>query len=218
MTSPAHPIRIASRDRDLRAGVRVEVLTLIWMVAEAALAIGAGALARSALLTAFGIDSVIELVAAAVLLWRLLVEARGAPIDRVARAERRAATATGWALVMLCAYILITAAVSLVARAHPESSVVGLAVTGAALLVMPLLTARKRQLAGRLDSAALRGDAACSVTCAYLAATAVIGLALNAALGWWWADAVAALALLYWLVREAREALTGGCTSSCGCS
>jgi divalent metal cation (Fe/Co/Zn/Cd) transporter len=85
---------------------------------------------------------------------------------------------------------------------------------------MPLLAWRKRTIAARLESAALRGDAACSMTCAYMAATLLVGLVLTAALGWWWADSMAALAFLYWLQGEAREALDraragrGGC--GCG--
>jgi divalent metal cation (Fe/Co/Zn/Cd) transporter len=206
------------RDEQVRAGVRVEAVTVAWMAAEAAIAIGAGIAAQSVLLTAFGFDSVIELVTGGALLWRLATEARGGSLARVERAEHRAAWVAGVGLVLLCVYVVATSAVSLLAGHHAEDSPVGLALALIAVVGMPLLAARKRAIAARLGSAALRGDAACSITCAYMAGTLLVGLALNALLGWWWADAVAALALLYWLVPEAREALEGARAGRAGCA
>jgi divalent metal cation (Fe/Co/Zn/Cd) transporter len=92
---------------------------------------------------------------------------------------------------------------------------VGLAI--AALIIMPVLAWRKRIIAARIGSAALRGDAACSITCAYMAGALLIGLILNAVLGWWWADGVAALVLLYWLIPETREALENARAGRAGC-
>jgi divalent metal cation (Fe/Co/Zn/Cd) transporter len=211
----------AAMDREraaaVQAGVRIEQITIAWMVIEAVVAIGAGVLARSVLLTAFGIDSVIELMAGGVLLWRLLTEARGRSLEHVARAENRAAWVTGVALVLLCLYVTLSAAASLLTRTEPDRSYAGIAVALAAAIGMPILARRKRAIATKLDSAALRGDAACSVTCAYMAGTLLVGLVLNAALGWWWADSAAALALLYWLSREAREALAGARAGRGGC-
>lgn len=201
--------RPAQAARWARAGVRVEIVTVAYMLVEAAVAIAAGVLARSVLLTAFGLDSVVELVTGGVLLWRLAAQARGADLARVERAERRAAWVTGIGLALLCAYIVVMAAVSLLARNRPDASLAGIVLAAAALVVMPLLAARKRTIAAQLESPALRGDAACSITCAYMAGALLLGLALNALFGWWWADALAALALLYWLVPEAREALEG---------
>ncbi len=205
------------RDRAIRAGVRVELATVAWMVVEAVVAIGAGVLARSVLLTAFGIDSVVELVSGGVLLWRLTAEARGGSLERVERAENRAAWVTGLALALLCVYVVASAVAGLIAHGRPATSPVGLALSVAALVVMPILAWRKRGIAARIDSAALRGDAACSTTCAYMAATLLVGLALNAAWGWWWAEDVAALCFLYWLVSEAREALQGARAGRGGC-
>lgn len=193
----------------VRAGVRVEQITIVWMVVEAAVAIGAGALAHSLLLTAFGIDSVIELVAGGVLLWRLLTEAHCGSLARVERAEHRAAWVTGIGLSLLCLYVLAGAAVALLTRTEPDRSVLGIAVAGAAVVGMPVLAWRKRAIAACISSPALRGDAACSTTCAYMAGALLVGLLANAAFGRWWADSVAALALLCWLVPEAREALVG---------
>ena len=202
----------------IRAGVRVEAVTVVWMVVEAAVAIGAGLIARSILLTAFGLDSVIELVSGGVLLWRLLKESKARSLEHVERAENRAAWVTGIALALLCLYVAIGAALGLLTRTRPEGSLVGIGLSVAALVVMPLLARRKRAIAARIESAALRGDAACSMTCAYMAATLLVGLALNAALGWWWAEDVAALGLLYWLIGEAREALAGARAGRGGCS
>lgn len=198
---------IAPRDGQLRSGVRLEMATIVWMVVEAAVAITAGLLARSILLTAFGFDSMIELASGGVLLWRLMVEARGASLTRVENAERRASLVVGVLLAALCLYVVGFAIVGLALGIRPDASVPGLVITALALVVMPILVVGKRRVADRLDSAALRGDAACSVTCAYMAAAALVGLGLHALLGWWWADYAASLVLLYWLVPEAKEAL-----------
>lgn len=194
------------RATQVRAGVRVEVFTVLWMIVEAVVSIGAGVFASSALLTAFGIDSVIELVSGAILLWRLTLEARGEEIEHVERAEQRAAWVVAFALALLCLYVLLTSISGLLTRAHPEGSLVGIVIAAAAVVVMPLLGVTKRRLAARLDSGALRGDAASSFTCGYMAATVLLGVGLDALLHWWWAEDVAALVFLFWLVGETREA------------
>jgi hypothetical protein len=111
--------RARTADIRLRAGIRVEIVTIAWMVVEAAVAIGAGVLARSVLLTAFGIDSVIELVSGGVLLWRLLVEAAGTTVERVERAENRAAWVVGSGLSLLCVYVVVMAALAIISRTKP---------------------------------------------------------------------------------------------------
>jgi divalent metal cation (Fe/Co/Zn/Cd) transporter len=188
------------------------------MLVEAAVAIGAGIAAHSVLLLAFGIDSVIELASGAILLWRLATEARGDSLERVEWAERLASWGVGIALVLLCVYVLASGIAGLLVHNQPERSPIGIGLAVAALLVMPLLAQRKRMLAERLSSPALRGDAACSITCAYMAATLLFGLALNALFGWWWADSLAALALLVWLVPEARETLESARAGRGGCA
>jgi divalent metal cation (Fe/Co/Zn/Cd) transporter len=212
------PLIPQRRQADVRAGVQIEIVTVIWMTIEATVAIGAGVLAHSVLLTAFGLDSVIELISGGALLWRLVTEARGKPMAQVERAERRAAWVAGIALVLLCLYIVVTVAISLLSHNHPDSSPAGIGLAVLALIVMPGLVRQKRRIGDRIKSAALRADAACSLTCAYMAATLLAGLLLTAAFGWWWADAVAALALLYWIVPEAREALEGARAGRGGCA
>jgi divalent metal cation (Fe/Co/Zn/Cd) transporter len=205
------------RATDVRAGVNVEIMTVVWMLLEAAAAISAGILARSVVLTAFGVDSVIELVSGGALLWRLSVETRRGPLERVERAEHRAAWITGVALVLLCVYIVTTSIVSVLTHSRPEGSLVGIGLAVAALIIMPWLVWRKRSIAAKINSSALRGDAACSLTCAQMAAALLVGVALNTLFGLWWADAVAALALLYWIVPEAREAVEAARSGRGGC-
>lgn len=197
----------ANRAAQVRIGVRVEVFTVVWMVVEAAVSIGAGVLARSALLTAFGLDSVIELVSGAILLWRLSVEARGEDTEHIERAEHRASWVIAVSLALLCLYVLGTAIYGLITQSRPESSLVGIVISIAALLVMPGLGITKRHIAARIDSSALRGDAASSFTCGYMAGAVLLGVGLNALFHWWWAEDVASLIFLFWLVGETREAL-----------
>lgn len=196
----------AARADNVRSGIRLEVFTVAWMVVEAAVALGAGIAARSILLTAFGIDSVIELVSGSVLLWRLQTEAHGGDAERVEVAERKAAWFVAVTLALLCAYVVVSTAYGLATHAKPDRSPVGIVISCAAVLVMPYLAWGKRRIAGRIHSDALRGDAAESITCAYMAGTVLVGLGLNALFRWWWAEDVAALVFLFWLVREAHEA------------
>ena len=197
---------LARRDAALRTGVRLEVLTVAWMTLEAALAIGAGIAARSVLLTAFGADSVIELISAATLLWRLGLESSDRSLEAVESVERRASWISAILLVLLCLYLLVTSIAGLIFQIRPEISPLGIGVSAAAVLVMPLLAWRKRVINLRIDSAALRADVAEAITCAYLAGTTLVGVALDALTGWWWVEYLAAFALLFWLARETLEA------------
>jgi divalent metal cation (Fe/Co/Zn/Cd) transporter len=206
-----------ARHADLRLGIAVEVVTILWMLAEAAVALGAGFAARSASLESFGLDSVIELVGGGVLLWRLLAEQKGRAGEALERAERRASRVVGWALYALAAYILLNAAFSLLTRARPDENWAGLGLAIAAALVMPILWSVKLRVAGRIGSAALRADAACSVTCAYMSLVLLLGLAVTRAFGWWWADALASLGLLYFVIREGHEALEEAKGHACAC-
>lgn len=190
----------------LRRGIRLEVFTVAWMALEAALAIGAGIAARSVLLTAFGADSLIELLSGATLLWRLTVESHAGDEGRVDAVERQATRISAALLVLLCVYVLGSSAAGLILRVQPERSWVGMAVAASAVVLMPWLAARKRSVNLSLQSAALRADIVESATCAYLAAVTLVGVGIDSLTGWWWIEYLAALALLRWLVPEAREA------------
>jgi divalent metal cation (Fe/Co/Zn/Cd) transporter len=195
----------------IRTAFTLEWLTLAWMVVEAAVATGAAIAARSLLLMAFGIDSVIELASAGVLLWRLSVELRlGRTFSE--EAERMAGRIGGALLCALAAYVVAGAAFSLWQRQGAEFSTAGLILTLAAIPIMYTLARRKLRVADQLGSRALRADAVESVACGWLSVVVVLGLGAQLALGAWWIDAVASLAIVYFLVKEGREAWKGeGC-------
>lgn len=181
--------------------------TLAYNIVEALVAVWAGAEAGSVALLGFGFDSVIECAAAAMLLWRLLVESRSEDADRIETAERRARRLVGLTFFALAAYVVVQAAVTLVSGDRPASSRIGMVLAAASLVIMPLLAWAKLRVAGRLGSGALRAEAKETLACAYLSLTLLVGLTLNAAVGWWWADPVAALLMVPWLVREGWEGL-----------
>jgi divalent metal cation (Fe/Co/Zn/Cd) transporter len=191
----------------LRTGVRLEVFTVVWMFVEAVLAIGAGIAAGSVLLTGFGLDSVIELLSGVTLLWRLSSEARGLSAPNLEIVERRATRISAVLLVLLCAYLLSFGLGGLAVGLRPEPSVLGATVAAAAVVVMPVLAWRKRGANAIIGSAALRADIAETVTCAYMAGATLAGAGLNLLFGWWWAEYVAALALLVFVLMETREAI-----------
>ncbi len=200
-------IEASERQEAVGVGVRLEVVTVVWMAVEAVLAIGAGIVARSVLLTAFGFDSVIELISGGTLLWRLSSEARGAGGERLETVERRATRISAVLLVLLCAYVVLVGLAGLVSRLRPEASVLGVGVAVAAVLVMPLLAWRKRRANLVIGSPALRADIAETITCAYLAAATLVGAGLNLIAGWWWAEYAAALVLLVFIAMETKEAI-----------
>jgi divalent metal cation (Fe/Co/Zn/Cd) transporter len=196
----------------VRTAFELEWLTLAWMVVEAAVAIGAGLAARSLLLLAFGVDSIIELASAGLLLWRLSVELRhGRALSEAA--ERAAGRIGGILLFALAVYVVAGAAYSLWQRQGAEFSAAGLALTVAAIPIMYFLARRKLRIADEIGSRALRADAVESVTCGWLSLVVVAGLGAQLAFGAWWIDAVASLAIVYFLVKEGREAWAG---DACG--
>jgi divalent metal cation (Fe/Co/Zn/Cd) transporter len=212
-------LNVTARSQRVLQGVRIELITIAWMTVEAAVALYIGSKAHSVSLEGFGLDSLIELLAGGVLLWRLLIEQRGSSLARVEFAERRAAWITACSLFALAAYILIASGLSLAFQTHADPSLWGVGLALSAAIVMPILWQTKFRIARAINSAALKADAACSITCAYMSLTLLAGLLLNRLFGWWWADPLAALALVYFLVQEAREALheaRTGETCSCG--
>ncbi len=210
--------RLSARHEQLRLGVGIEVVTIVWMVIEAGVALSVGFASRSVSLEGFGIDSIIELIAGGMLLWRLLVESRGGSQERVEWAERRAAWVTALGLFALACYIVADSGWTLLARTHPVSSWWGVGLALAAAIMMPLLWQGKLRVAKRIGSAALKADAMCSITCAYMSVTLLVGLLLNHVFGWWWADPLSALVLVYFIVQEGREALHEARTGEqCSC-
>jgi divalent metal cation (Fe/Co/Zn/Cd) transporter len=180
-----------------RRGFWLEYASIAWMVAEAGVAITAGVIASSIALVGFGLDSVIELFSAGIVVWQL----RGAGEERQTRAVRL----IGVTFIALAAYLVAESIHDLVSRARPEQSVAGLAVTAAALIVMPGLAIAKRRTGQTLGNRTLIADSAETAFCAFTSAAALIGLGLNAWLGWWWADPAAALVIASLAVKEGIE-------------
>ncbi|GGJ12541.1 hypothetical protein GCM10010885_22390 [Alicyclobacillus cellulosilyticus] len=186
---------------------------------EAAVAVATGWMAHSLALVAFGADSVIELIAGVVLLWRLYVEASGASDERVERAERGASWIVGIALLLLVIYIVVSAVYKLWTHQGAESNIIGVMVALVSGIVMPILSRAKIRIGEHIGSKALKADGLCSMVCAYMAWTVLGGVACTALFGWWWVDAVAALALVYFVVKEGWEAVqeARGVEDACHC-
>jgi divalent metal cation (Fe/Co/Zn/Cd) transporter len=204
--------------RTRRRALVAQSLTVGWMVVEAVVAVGAGLLAGSVALVAFGVDSVLELVTAGTVLLGLL-GARTAGGGRLSAGERRATRVVGVALYGLIAYIVLSAGYVLLTRHRPAPAPAGIALTAASIVVMAALWRWRLRLAAALGSPSLRADAACSAVCLYLAATTLAGLALNQVAGLWFADPLAALALIWWIRGEAGEALEAARSGEvCACA
>jgi divalent metal cation (Fe/Co/Zn/Cd) transporter len=213
-----HPT--SQRSEDLQFALLLTYITLGWMTIEGAASLLLGWMSKSLLLEAFGIDSVIELFSAAVLLWRLRVEASGiATSEHVNLVERRAARLVGYSLYALVAYVLLNSGYGLfIAKRTTDTheSVWGILIGAVAKVGMPILAGYKLKVAARLNSRALRADAIESITCGYLSIVLVIGLAATRLLDWWWLDSVAALALIPFIIKEGRAAINGGCNCDRG--
>ncbi|MDQ1559889.1 MAG: hypothetical protein QOD32_2949 [Pyrinomonadaceae bacterium] len=187
-------------------GQRLELFTIVYNSLEGLIAVGFGALAGSIALVGFGFDSVIEVTSGAVLLWRLRAE-----MDerRRERAEASSLRVVGVCFLVLAIYVGYEAVVSLWQRELPERSVPGIVLAAVSLVVMPLLARAKRKVARDINSAAMTADAKQTELCTYLSAILLGGLALNALVGWWWADPVAALLMTPIIFGEGYKALRG---------
>jgi divalent metal cation (Fe/Co/Zn/Cd) transporter len=199
--------RLVARARLLARG------GLVWHGIEAAVAIAAGAVAGSIALIAFGADSLIEALAGIIVLWRFAA----ARVDSET-AERRAQQLIAITFWLLAAYVTIDATVTLATGDHPATSPVGIGLAIVTLIAMPLLANAKASVAQRLDSHAGRSESRQNLLCAYLSAALLVGLTLNAAFGWWWADPATALVIAAVAAREGRESWRGeSCCTTDGC-
>jgi divalent metal cation (Fe/Co/Zn/Cd) transporter len=201
------------RAEDVRFALLLTYITLGWMTIEGAASLLLGWASKSLLLEAFGIDSLIELFSAGVLLWRLRAEASGvATSEHVEAVEHRAAKWVGYSLYALVVYVLVNSGYGVfVAKRITDTheSVWGILIGVVAKVGMPILAAYKLKVAARLNSRALRADAVESIVCGYLSIVLIVGLAATRILGWWWLDSVAALALIPFIIKEARAAISG---------
>ena len=192
-----------TRPAAVRRAQRLTSITIGYNVAEAVVAIIAGIAAGSVSLVAFGLDSTVEVSTGLILAWRLRQERRGGCMtDYDRRAQRMIAVCFG----ALAAWVGYEAITQLIAREAPGVSIPGILVAGLSVVLMPMLARAKRRLAPALGSQAVVSEARQTELCAWLSAVLLVGLALNATLGWWWADPVAALIIAAIAAREGVEA------------
>lgn len=193
----------AARRSTLHRRVRfIVAFTISYNVIEAFVAISAGALASSAALIGFGLDSVVEVLSAVAIAWQFT---RKVP----ERWEKVTVRAIGLAFFALAAYVTIDAAISLISQEGPEHSPLGLGITALSLVIMPLLAWFEVRTGRQLDSKSVMADAKQLILCVYLSGAVFVGLVLNGLFGWWWADSVAALVVAALAIREGIEAWRG---------
>jgi divalent metal cation (Fe/Co/Zn/Cd) transporter len=215
-----------SRDRQavLRRRIRLLVVaTITYNVVEAVVALAAGTIASSIALIGFGLDSVVEVASATAIAWQFAAR-------DPQRRERAALRVVAWSFFALAAYVTIEAVRTLFGAAEAERSTVGIVLVALSVVIMPVLSIAQRRAGRELGSASAVADSKQTLLCTYLSGAVLVGLVLDAALGWWWADPVAALVLAALAVREGREAWrghlccvgsaavaggTGGCADSC---
>jgi len=185
----------------------LEWFTVTWNVIEGVVAMGAGILTGSVSLVAFGADSFIEVISAVALLWRLRKAGPHASAEERGAAERRALYLVALTFFLLAAYISYEAVGALLSREGPENSTVGLVLSVVSLLVMPALAYGKQRTGREMGSEALRADAIETWVCSYLSLALLVGVGLNAAFSWWWADPAGALAMLPVILWQGWETL-----------
>ena len=200
LTEPADRPSLARRAR------RLEYFTIIWNSLEGLVGVTTGALAGSVSLVGFGVDSFIEVTSGAALLWRM-----SGDTDHCQRERREARTlkVVGGCFLALAAYVATDAAWNLWSRSPASPSMAGIVLAAASLVAIPLLSRAKRRVARGLASGAMHADARQTEFCTYLSAILLGGLLLNALLGWWWADSIAALAMTPLIAKEGVDGLRG---------
>ena len=194
------------RQAAARRGKQLEYFTIAWNTIEGLVAVVAGTLAGSISLVGFGIDSFIEVTSGGVLLWRMSVDA---DVRKRERREKFSLRIVGVCFLALAAYVGYESISDLVSRKSPERSIPGIVLACVSLVVMPLLSRAKKKVGNELGSAAMRADARQTDFCVYLSVILLLGLLLNAALGWWWADPAAAIIMVPLIAKEGVEAMKG---------
>jgi divalent metal cation (Fe/Co/Zn/Cd) transporter len=209
-------VRALSAESDRRRRQRMALglawATIAWNSVEAVVAIVSGAVASSIALVGFGLDSTVEVLSASVIVWQMT---RDVPEDREEQALRLIAVS----FFALAGYVTLQAVFDLASRSQPDSSMVGIALAAVSLVVMPLLAGLKRRNGRRLGSTSVVADSNQTLLCTYLSVVLLVGLLLNATVGWWWADPVAALIIAALAIHEGREAWHGErCCDDDGCA
>lgn len=189
------------------------IFTVVWNLAEGVVAMVGASIDGSRALIGFGVDSFVESISAAIVIWRLGAEQRDP--HRAEQVEQRALTAIGVAFFLLAAVVAFEATRSLLAGERPDASAIGIGLTVVSLIVMPVLARSKRRVGRALESRSVEADSQQTVACVYLSAVVLVGLVLNALFGWWWADPVAALGVAGFLVREGLATLRADHVDEC---
>ena len=202
---------LPSRTQLVRRGRQLEYFTIVYNSAEGLVSIVAGLIAGSVSLIGFGLDSLIEVTSGAALLWRLHHDFDHSRREQV---ERTTLRIVGACFVVLAAYILYESGSTLIRHEIPERSIPGIIVAAVSVVVMPLLAKAKRRVAAGIGSGAMNADSRQADFCTYLSAILLGGLLLNALLGWWWADPVAALVMVPIIAKEGVDGIRG---KACGC-
>jgi len=200
------PIVPGRTDR-VQQAIRLEYFTIIYNITEGLVSVVLGGVANSIALIGFGLDSFVESLSGLVVLWRFRGEAQGE--REYATLESRALRYVGWSFFLLSAYIVVESIRKLWFQEQSEPSPLGILLAVLSLIVMPVLTRKKYRTGKALDSAAMVGDSKQTLACALLSVALLLGLSLNAAFDWWWADPIAGLAMVPWLLKEGHEALRG---------
>lgn len=198
------------KTRLVSSSLRTEYFSTGWMAFEFLVGLVSGLKAGSILLIAFGLDSFLEIISGGTLIWRLRKEATEADPEVVERAEKRSSLIVGIVLLGLSVYVILVSFVNLVTHQAADTSYSGIAIALASVALMPVLMFKKRALGKQLHSDALVEDGMCNITCAYMAATVLIGGLLTFLFNWWWADSVAALVLVYFIASEGWESFQEG--------
>ena len=205
-----------TRDDLIRRGRWLEWLTLSWNLVEGGIAMTAAFAASSIVVLGFGVDSFVECASSIVLLWRLYAERKATP-ERIEQVDRRAHRLVGLTLFALAAFIAFDGSRALWLHQQPDTSIAGLVLSAVSIPVMLWLARAKRRVAAAIGSRALEADSFQTTACMWLSVITVVGVGANAALGWWWADPLAAIAMTYFLVTEGREAWRGEDCCDDGC-
>ena len=214
ITGVSHDSGVVARVELLRHGLKLEWVTVVWNIVEGIVSVLAAVAAGSVALLGFGIDSFVETMSGIILIWRLRAERGSRDPEEIERLDQRARKLVGFSLFLLAAYVAFDAVEALIIGERPDPTLVGIAITSLSMVVMWRLARAKRRTARGLGSLALKADSFQTTACFWLSLITLAGVALNAALGWWWADPVAALGMTWFLISEGREAWRG---EECGC-
>jgi len=195
----------------VRRGLWLNYLTIGYNLVEAVISVAAAIVSGSVALVTFGVDSGIEVTSSLAAHWRLRADIDPERREWVERITHRI---IGWSFLALAAYVVVESGTTLWRGEAPEASYLGLVILILSVVLMPLIANASRKVARALGSRALEADAAQTSLCAYLSVVALAGVGLNAALGWWWADPVAALAMVPIIAKEGLDGVRG---EACDC-